>query len=69
MTWSMIYEKQSITNIDFINKFYIFFQYRWLFWIADILTDVIYATDMIIQMNISYIDDGIYVSSYYPTSN
>ncbi|XP_063682833.1 cGMP-gated cation channel alpha-1-like isoform X2 [Bolinopsis microptera] len=36
--------------------------YRWLFWIADILTDVIYATDMIIQMNISYIDDGIYVT-------
>ncbi|KAL5255127.1 hypothetical protein ACHWQZ_G014532 [Mnemiopsis leidyi] len=36
--------------------------YRWLFWIADILTDVIYATDMIVQMNISYIDDGIYVT-------
>ena len=33
-----------------------------MFWVADVLTDVIYATDMVVQMNISYIDDGIYVS-------
>ena len=56
----------TLTVFDIFKLYHL--QYRGIFWIADILTDVIYATDMLVQMNISYIDDGIYVSNSYPES-